>query len=357
MRFTKSPVKAQKKLLKEILEANKDSKFGQVHKFSVIGSTQEYAEVCPIQTYDTLEPYMKDPSGQGLTAESAVFYQVTSGTTGSAKYLPVTEAGLKNDKALQNMVALARYLNNPCTYTGKMFAVVSPAIEGYMDSGVPYGSASGLTYVNMPYMARSKYVVPYSVFEIEDYQIKYQLITLFALADSRVSVAATANPSTLVRLLEIINQNADQLLRALELGIMSFPGVEQSLLKSLKKYFKPDKKRAASLRGVLAANGRLTYMEIWPNLQQLVTWTGGSCGIALSSLRKDLPEFADIVEMGYLASEVRGTLTLGHDIGLPLLVIRFMSLLSVMIGRQISKMFCCLTNWKRENSITSLSRQ
>lgn len=317
MRFSKSPVKAQKKLLKEILEANKGSKFGLAHKFSSIGSAHDYAQACPIQSYDSLEPYMNDPIGQGLTAHNAVFYQVTSGTTGASKYLPVTKAGLHNDKTLQNMVALARYLDNPCTYTGKMFAIVSPAIEGYMDSGIPYGSASGLTYMNMPYIARSKYVVPYPVFEIEDYHIKYQLIALFALSESRVSVVATANPSTLVRLLEIVNQNVDPLLRSLELGIMSFPGVEPSLLQNLRTYFKPDKKRAAYLKGVLTANSRLSYEDIWPHLQQLVTWTGGSCGIALSSLRRDLPESADIVEMGYLASEVRGTLTLGHDTGLP----------------------------------------
>lgn len=317
MRATKSPMNTQRNLLLKILASNKDTSFGIDHDFASITSAEAYAKQCPIQSYDTLKPYMEDGSGQGLTAETPIFYQVTSGTTGAAKYLPMTKTGLDNDKKLQNMVALSRYLDNPCAYTGKMFAVVSPAIEGYMDSGVPFGSASGLTYMNMPYMARSKYVVPYPVFEIEDYDKKYLLIALFALAESKVSIAATANPSTLVRLLEIINQNAEQLLRALSAGNADLPGIDSVLMNIVRRSFRPDRKRAKFLGDVLSQNGRLSYKDIWPNLQQLVTWTGGSCGIALSSLRRELPDATDIVEMGYLASELRGSLTLDHETGLP----------------------------------------
>ena len=317
MRSTKSPMQTQRKLLLSILASNKNSRFGVDHDFASITSAEAYARQCPIQNYDTLKPYMEDDSGQGLTAETPSFYQVTSGTTGAAKYLPMTKTGLNNDKTLQNMVALSRYLDNPCTYTGKMFAIVSPAIEGHMDSGVPFGSASGLTYMNMPYMARSKYVVPYPIFEITDYDKKYLLIALYALAESQVSIAATANPSTLVRLLEIINQNAEQLLRVLSTGDSELPGIDSVLMNNVWKSLKPDTARAKSLRDLLSQNGRLSYADIWPNLQQLVTWTGGSCGIALSSLRRDLPDSTKIVEMGYLASEVRGSLTLGNDTGLP----------------------------------------
>jgi sterol desaturase/sphingolipid hydroxylase (fatty acid hydroxylase superfamily) len=317
MRSTKSPITAQKKLLKNILSKNKGSKFGLKFGFSAMASPQDYVNKCPISDYEQLKPYMDDASGQGLTIESASFYQVTSGTTGSAKYLPMTEAGLKSDKTLQNMVALSRYLDNPCTYTGKIFAVVSPAIEGHMASGVPFGSASGLTYMNMPYMARSKYVVPYPVFEIEDYSTKYFFIALFALAEPMVSMAATANPSTLVRLLEIINKNAVRLLDNLENGVSGFPEVNKAVMKAIRREFKPNSERAALIKESFSKSGKLSYNDIWPSLQQLVTWTGGSCGIALSSLINDLPASTDIVEMGYLASEVRGSITLGRDVGLP----------------------------------------
>lgn len=323
MRATREPKSAQANVLKKILEKNKGSGFGVEHNFAGITDPMEYRERCSIQSYDSLKPYMDDSGGHGLTNESPCFYQVTSGTSGEAKYLPMTAIGLKNDKRLQNMVALARYLDNPSTYTGKMFAVVSPAIEGYMDSDVPFGSASGMTYLNMPSLARSKYVVPYPVFTIGDYEKKYLLIALFALAEPKVSIAATANPSTLVRLLEVINDNYDHLHRMLSTGLIDVSGLDATVAAELSAALKPNTERAEYLKNRIGRNGRLTYKEVWPNLQQLVTWTGGSCGIALSSLLNDLPGGVDLVEMGYLASEVRGTLTIGHNIGVPTLTNTF----------------------------------
>ena len=323
IRATHEPKSAQTNVLKKILEKNNDSRFGVEHNFAGIKDSMGYRERCPIQSYDSLKPYMDDSDGHGLTNEGPCFYQVTSGTSGAAKYLPMTALGLKNDKMLQKMVALARYLDNPSTYTGKMFAVVSPAVEGYMDSGVPFGSASGMTYLNMPSLARSKYVVPYPVFAIDDYETKYLLIALFALAELKVSIVATANPSTLVRLLEVINDNYDHLYRMLSTGLIDVSGLDATVAAELSATLQPNVERAEYLKNRVDCNGRLTYKEMWPNLQQLVTWTGGSCGIALSSLLNDLPDGVDLVEMGYLASEVRGTLTIDHNIGVPTLTNTF----------------------------------
>jgi hypothetical protein len=42
----------------------------------------------------------------------------------------------------------------------------------------------------------------------------------------------------------------------------------------------------------------------------VTTWTGGSCGIALASLQKSLPAGVEITELGYIASEIHGSLTM-----------------------------------------------
>ncbi len=49
------------------------------------------------------------------------------------------------------------------------------------------------------------------------------------------------------------------------------------------------------------------------------TWTGGSCGIPLARVRPTLPPTARVAELGYLASELRGTLMvdLNRNIGIP----------------------------------------
>jgi hypothetical protein len=55
--------------------------------------------------------------------------------------------------------------------------------------------------------------------------------------------------------------------------------------------------------------------DLWPRLRLVVTWTGGSAGVALAALRAELPAAARIHELGYLASEFRGTITLGRRAG------------------------------------------
>jgi len=63
----------------------------------------------------------------------------------------------------------------------------------------------------------------------------------------------------------------------------------------------------------------LTYANVWPDVKLLTTWTGGSCGIALGALRTRLPAGAQVMELGYQATEVRGTIPLEAETsgGLP----------------------------------------
>ncbi len=42
----------------------------------------------------------------------------------------------------------------------------------------------------------------------------------------------------------------------------------------------------------------------------ITTWTGGSCGIALNTLKKALPPATTVLELGYIATEFRGSITL-----------------------------------------------
>jgi hypothetical protein len=69
----------------------------------------------------------------------------------------------------------------------------------------------------------------------------------------------------------------------------------------------------------MRGNGALTYADLWPNIRLVTTWTGGSCGIALAALRNTLPAGARVMELGYQASEFRGSLALAAETpgGLP----------------------------------------
>jgi hypothetical protein len=82
----RTPVEAQERLLRQILEANAGTEFGRRHGFGAIGGFGEFQRRVPLSSYEDLEPYitaeMQGRPNQ-LTKEPPVLFTTTSGTTGS----------------------------------------------------------------------------------------------------------------------------------------------------------------------------------------------------------------------------------------------------------------------------------
>ena len=256
-----------------------------------------------MQTYEDLRDDIEAQELTGeprLTSEPPVYYNRTSGTVGAPKNIPVTRPGLRSIGAHQQLAAYA-LSKGPSVMSGKVYAVGGAAVEGSMPGGTPFGSASGLLYQNQPRWLKSRYVLPAELPGIADYEERYLAMAIFGVAEPGVTCAATPNSSTLLRLLEVVNDHADTILRAVAEGRLPNGVASRASLKR-------DPRRAAHLRARLDTSGRLTYADIWPHLGGVVTWTGGSCGVAIRNLRFSLPEDCAIIELGYIASEVQGTI-------------------------------------------------
>ncbi|MCE2392276.1 MAG: GH3 auxin-responsive promoter family protein [Proteobacteria bacterium] len=306
LRAAEAPEAAQAALLKRILEANAETAFGRRHAFARLADAAEFRRAVPIRGYEDHREDIEKQERTGekrLTLEPPVYYNRTSGTVAEPKNIPVTASGLDRLRAHQRLgayvLAKARLV-----LSGKTFAVTGAAVEGHMPGGTPFGSASGLIYRSQPRWLRSRYVLPPELSEIPDYEDRYRAMAVFGLSEPEVTCVGTANSSTLVRLLSIVNRDADALLAAVAEGRGTDAGEGGAAAFRLR----PRPRRAARLRAALDAAGRLTFADIWPNLRGVVTWMGGSCGVALRRLSPDLPEDCAIVELGYVASELRGTL-------------------------------------------------
>ena len=165
----------------------------------------------PVQTYETLRPYIEDQERTGepaLNAERPLMYARTSGTTGQAKLIPVLPTTIQEYKRSQAIQSYVQFSADAATYYGRLLAIVSPAREGTLESGTRYGSTSGFMYENMPAVAKTKYVLPSAVFWIADYELKYLLILRLAVTHRDITHIACANPSTLVKLLQSAGSNA-----------------------------------------------------------------------------------------------------------------------------------------------------
>ena len=144
-----NPEKVQRSLLRKILRANQNARFGQEHHFSAIRSYADFIEHVPVQTYETLHAYIEDQAHSrrpALTQEQPLLYAQTSGTSGTPKYIPIVPSTLQGYQNQQRLLAARQYSNSPRAFSGRILALLGPGVEGYLASGQPYGSVSGFLF-------------------------------------------------------------------------------------------------------------------------------------------------------------------------------------------------------------------
>lgn len=318
-RLTQRPATAQMDVLQRLLYQNRDTHFGKKHRFSEIHNYAKFQQNIPVQTYETLRPYIEEQrltSAKALTAESPKFYAQTSGTTGEPKYIPITATTLKMHRDEQSLFSYLQYRACPEAFAGKALGIMGAAVEGHLDSGHEVGSVSGNLYQSLPKIIQSRFVLPPAVSSISNYDLKYLAILRLALAEPNITYAGSPNPSTFLRLLNVLNEQRELLTQSLATGkLTEIDSLDADLKNQLEHKFKPDPARAAHISSL----PELTFANVWPNLKLLTTWTGGSCGIALTALREKLPANTKVMELGYQSTEFRGSIALQAETstGLP----------------------------------------
>ena len=137
--------RAQRAQLSEILARNRDSAFGRAHGFGEIQSTGEYARALPLQTYESLEPYIESA---GLTVEPAVAFERTGGSTAGPKLIPYTRAGLDAFGRAIHAWLEDLALHRPGIMKGRCYWSISPAARSpeRTRSGIPIGLESDAAY-------------------------------------------------------------------------------------------------------------------------------------------------------------------------------------------------------------------
>ena len=313
-----TPLATQTRLLAKLLDANAATDIGKSCGFASVAASKQpvrdFRSAVAIATYEDLRDRVERQEHTGercLTAERPIYYSRTSGTISKPKNIPVTASGLERIRS-QRRLAAQRLGKVPGVMAGKIFAVTGQAVEGRMPGGTPFGSMSGLLYRQQPRLLRSRHVLPPQIAAIEDYEEQYVAIAAYAAAEANVTCVGTANASTLLRLLGVLNSRSEEVLRSVRDGVLPNGTAAE---------FKPNRQRAARLQQLLSSNGALSYADIWPSLAGVVAWKGGSCGVAIGNLVPALPRHCRVVELGYIASEVHATVNVDveRDACLPML--------------------------------------
>ena len=319
MRAIKDPARSQAALLRRLLQQNADTVFGRKHGFARISTMQEYAAAVPISDYETFRPYVDQivQGGQAvLTHEQPIMFTTTSGTTAEPKLLPITKRWKQDIASIMRIWLYWASRDHKGLFNGSSLSVVSPAVEGQTSGGQDIGAISGLAYQRVPWAIRRNYALPYEVMTIADYEDRYFASIRLALA-RQVSIIVVPNPTTLVRLAQMAENRAQEIIRAIHdgrLGIMAdhlvgeASGAQRTLYSKIEQDIVPDPARAGELEKAVDQHGRLLPRYAWPNLKMIGCWLGGSCGVHAERLGELYGPDVPLRDLGLRASEATMTI-------------------------------------------------
>lgn len=299
----------QKQVLLKILEQNRHTTFAREHAFTEIRDPADFVRRVPVADYERLRPYFEKQEAEkhyDVITGRPLFYTQTSGSTDKPKLIPIMPSTLEAYQRAQNLWLNEAMLHCPDFTTGSFLGFTGQLVEGYTDGGLEIGSTSAHIFATLPKAMQKIYVVPLSVYEIADPRWRYLMIARLVLQQADISFVAMANPSTILRLEELVNQHAGEFIQDIESGgFFGKDSVGREVWQEVKPLLKADVARADVLRKIQTERGHISLLEMFPELRLLATWQGGSCRLSYEKLRAQLGSRTSFHEIGYVASEGR----------------------------------------------------
>lgn len=280
----------QADVLRQVVQANRDTWFGRHHGFAKIGDPCTFQERVPPASYDDFAPFFaRIAAGESgvLTGEPIRLMQPTSGTTGGEKLIPYT-ASLR--RQFQRGVAAwiaDLFFHRPAVRAGRAFWSISPALgpSRRTAGGVPIGFADDASYLGRfeQFALRKLLVVPGDVARISD-MCAFRVATLaHLLAAEDLSLISVWSPTFLTTLLSLCLECEKETREILAKASAGRSQRLQTIWRS-----------SASIQEKL--------QQTWPRLALISCWADAAAGQFLPELRRYFPE-VEIQPKGLLATE------------------------------------------------------
>lgn len=311
--------------LRRILRLNAESDFSRQRGLSESLSVHEFRRRVSVSDFETVRAEVERlKAGDSLSLlgrkNSLLMFALSSGTTGDSKYIPTTSEFLKDYRRGWNLWGITAFDANPALHTLDIVQLSSDYDLFRTPAGIPCGNISGLVSKMQSPVVRSMYSVPFSVLKIKDSEAKLYTALRLAVENPHVGLVMTANPSTLVQLAKLADQEQQELIRDIADGTLSARMAVSDETRSALRHRirRPNRARALELERMIAdANGQLLPRHFWPRLSLAAVWTGGSASAYLDTMRRyygDVP----VRDHGLSASEGRMTIPFadGSSVGL-----------------------------------------
>jgi len=315
---TQDARRTQADVLRRLMALNADSDFGREHHFSRIRTVEDFRRQLSISDYNLYRPYVERLKAGETSAllgpeNKLLMFALTSGTTSGAKYIPITSQFMDDYRLGWRIWGVKAYDDHRCLYTRRIVQLSSDYDQFRTPGGTPCGNISGLACEMLNPLIRTLYTVPKAVMKISDPESKYYTMLRASIADSKIGLVTTANPSTLLHLAKLADKHSEDLIRDIADGTLSSKvTVDQAVRQKLKWRFRANPRRARELEKVIEQTGHFYPKDYWPGLNLLSVWTGGSMGPYLAGLPRYYGNIA-IRDHGLSASEGRMTIPLSSD--------------------------------------------
>lgn len=311
----RNPRAIQHAVLLEKIRRTALSDFGRRHHFGEIRTVHDFRRRVPITTYEYYAPYI-ERLARGETeallgpGQKVLMFALTSGTHSARKQIPITAEYLHEFRRGWTIWGYEAWKLHEHMFRRSHLQVASDPEEFLTEGGIPCGSVSGLVAKMQNRLVRFLYCIPPCVGKIEDPTAKYYTILRLAMARS-VSWITSANPSTVVNLARLGDQEKESLIRDIADGTLAdrfnVPGAVRGELAP--RVGKPNPGRAGELEEIVRRTGHLYPKDYWTDMQLMGNWTGGAVGAYLRhypALFGDVP----VRDIGLIASEGRMTIPL-----------------------------------------------
>lgn len=279
---TKQVEAVQTQFLRSLLRYHQHTEWGRQYQLAEIRTIDQFRNRIPILPYSNYEPFIERMANGELnllTPDPVIFFNLTSGSTGKRKLIPVTRRSRRkvahaNQIAMGFVVDAARRHSLPL---GKMLFTSPSKSFGYTTSGIPYGPISTSDLRLMGSLYRQVFAYPFEALQITDAAARHYVCLLFALRDTSLGVIGATFPALALQLAEYLERYSSDLVTDLAKGtIAAWVPLDPEVRERLERQLTAAPQRAKDLETLLADKGRLTPIAAFPNLSFIVTARGGT---------------------------------------------------------------------------------
>lgn len=166
----------QKKILNELLENSRETRFGEDHNFKNINNYEDFKSSVPIRDYEGFRGYIKKiKNGEKNVTwiDKPLYLAKTSGTTSGTKFIPITKESLPNhiNTAKHLLYDYFKKKKKIKPFLGKvMFLSGTPNLDE--ENGIKIGRLSGIVNHHKPFFLKNRSLPSSKTNQIDSWEEK-----------------------------------------------------------------------------------------------------------------------------------------------------------------------------------------